>query len=360
MGRWQDFKEWLLPSGTFKRSETPQQDLARGRLLVFGLYCALAAVFLYECFRLLKSGRIEVMRTSYKVDKIEAPSLTICPFFAGTKLLMPTSGPLVEVSKVDLHGRSPVPTKLRTCIYDRECVCVDLFDLTLEDTSATERKTARIENVKNAAMPNSRVDIPFHEQVEVHTSLMDPSLEQTLKLGIYDSNDPAPNWFFSPQGVYSMGQLELQIWYVADLSFNGAQKTVMGDLNAMARPRHIFRYVSQEVGTRGKLRHMNETIISYEMRDFFVDEAVSSEKSYSIYTLAILLLMIAMRGTVIDIFFSVMFPVWKEKDESAILEMSRVAQHVGTFCLCFVREGKGTGLDPEQGETKPLLSDRCS
>ena len=69
---------------------------------MFLFYVAYGCTFIYTLFVLIYSGRVEVMTTQYKVDKVEAPSVVVCPFWPSTETLVPAGLKDTEI----LHVRA--------------------------------------------------------------------------------------------------------------------------------------------------------------------------------------------------------------------------------------------------------------
>lgn len=370
MGWATDFKEWLLPSETFQKSEDRDHDLLVARVLVFLFYSALGGVFLYTLLQLFVSGRIEVIRSGYKLDVIEAPSVAICPFWAKTKVTLPADKSKWATAEItSMHGTKRIDIEPFVCSYDRDCVCVDLFKHKgANDASTTSLSDYITEKGKSVGFSGdfSSRETKFRDHVEIRTMLTDPSGDETLKIGLYDSVDPSPNWVYINQGEYSMGTLELATWTVTDMSLRGVRSTLDGDWKAMAKPRHIFRYTSQEVGRRGAYRQWNETSINYEMKNFFVDDTVSSETAFSGYTLAFLLFLILTRSVAIAIFFEAVLPEYVEKkDREVQRELSGVARGISFVFRPCSRRLRGGPAEQEppaaaeaEGERRPLLGEQ--
>jgi len=354
MSRWEQIKEWLLQSRTFEKSETPERDLLQARVLIFIFYSALSFGFVYTLARLIFSGRVEVIQQLYKVDVLEAPSVAICPFFATLAIVKPNQ-PMSEwitIKKVEIDGIKNITAKPYVCQYDRECICVRLYDQVLKDHTGEAAKHMGAEATK------SKNENIFRERITLSTSLTDSSAEQTLKIGLFDSIDPAPNWYYSRQGEYSMAQLELQVWAVTDFSIMGVQRTVDGDITAMAKSRHLFRTLLAQVGSRGAARDWNSTIIAYEMKNFFVDETISSENAISVYTLGFLFFLVAVRSVAIDAFMSAFFPMWEEDPDSPKFRtFSNLAFFSATpvTCCCLANRKHQLDVEADAGEAKPLL-----
>merc|ERR1719238_2179610 len=115
------------------------------------------------------------------------------------------------------------------------------------------------------------------------------------------------------------------------------------------KQRHIFRYTSQEVGARGAA---TESFVSYEMKNFFVDDTLSSETAFSPYALLYLLALIAIRSAMVGLFINTMFPEYNpDKDKTVVREHSGASQSLSYyFCCCCFPWSDG------REEKEPLLS----
>jgi hypothetical protein len=306
---------------------------------MFLFYIAYGCTFLYTVFVLIYSGRVEVLTTQYKVDKVEAPSVVVCPFWANTETLVPAGVPddeIFSVVKYGVKGAEKLLVEARTCKYDRTCVCGDLWPAG-KDGEPIWFQDHISRDTKNIGTTGSKSEseMIFRERIEVTTNATDGSGDKTLKIGFYDSVDPAPQWFYMGQGGYVLGSLELNTWTVSDFTAEGAYETVSGNLSAMVRPRHIFRYTSQEVAKERSKELPNQSIFSYEMKNFFVEDTVSAETAFSPYTLVYLVVLIVIRSAVISIFTSTMFPEYDPtKDEVKHREMSGAASSMSQYCGC--------------------------
>lgn len=290
---------------------------------------------MYTIARLLISGRIELFTSSYKVDFVEAPSLAFCPFSPNETVQWPLGAePWASADKMDFEGVSDLGVTPRNCTFDRNCACVDMYAFKLQDVTPK-----KVEGVLKSVQ---------RQTIEMRTNFSDPSPERVLKVGIYDSYDKAPDWFYINQGALLICQLELTIWSVIDVSFNGLVETLKGDWRAMVRNKHIYRYTSQQVGDARLHQPWRETAIRYEMKTFFVDETMSSQRAFSLYTIAVIFVLIALRYVVVDAFMSTFFPEWQEKsDEPVVREFSGVAACLKTlFASCLPAEGEASERDP--------------
>lgn len=348
--RWQNFQEWLLPSHAFENSESQKSDLRYARTLIASFYAIISVVIVYTVVRLCWSGRIEVFTNMYKVDTIEAPSLAICPFNANASIERPDgAAPWVSASKVGLHGTNDLKVTARDCTFDRTCICVDMSSYHLNDVKRNVTEEILHDPTKGVAQK-------IHEGIEIRTNLTDPSEESILKVGIYDSTDSSLDWLYVNQGSMFVGQLELIVWTVVDVSVSGLVKTLKGDLRAMAKNRHIFRYTSQQVGNARIHGPRHETSIRYEMKTFFVEETMSSPRAFSLYTVGVLIALAALRIVIVEAFFSTMLPEWKgHTPEATAREISPTADWLRNYCFfcCFTRV-------KDEGENQPLLRDQVA
>lgn len=306
---WEAIGEWLLPRKWFRPGEYTEKQLTVGRLLVAIFYAALLGVFVYTVYWLSVSGRIEVMENVYKRDIIEAPSLAICPFNQNTSIRIPKGpDPVVKVIKYDLAGSRIVDATMHGCAYDRQCVCLDLSQLSFVDHLMRDTMYAGFNGVA------SKSPITFKERVEIITTLEDPSPDNTLKVGLYDSMDVTPDWVYVTEGRYIFCKLQLLMWTVTDFSVRGVEDTLNGDLSAMGKMRRLYSPIIQEAGSWKTERGTDtvQTSMSFEMNNFFVTETVSSETAFSFYTLAFLVFLIALRAVMVDAFLSFMFPLWED------------------------------------------------
>lgn len=240
------------------------------------------------------------------------------------------------------------------CDFDRACVCVDLFKKKAHGLfDRTELRDYEGERSEHTG-PHGEVSIrenKFRDSIELRTDLTDPSGDQTLKIGLYDSVDGSPNWFFVKQGTYCAGTLEVQAWTVTDMSFRGIADTLKGNLDAMAKRRLIYRFISEDVGERGRGgRQWNETRLSYEMTHFFVDETVSSETAWSGWTLLMLVFIFLLRAPIIHAFIDVVLPA-KRENQDVDRELAGWAVMAGKACCCCCM----SRADEEEGLDKPLI-----
>lgn len=355
MGLWHDFLHWLVPAATFKDSTTKGRDLALVRALIFLFYVSMLGFVIYTVW-MLWEGRIEVIRSSIKLQKVETPSVAICPFMANSTIEPP--GPGVDWVEGELIRPSGI-TKLNSTPYtchnlkdlNRGCVCFDLGNYQLEDHTTKKALTS------NPGFLTNDMETLFRERVEITTNLRDPSGEDTLEIGLYTHNDRLPDWFYVGQGQYTIGNLELATWTATDISVGGLQRTLEGDATAMAKYRLMFTFNGFQVGTRGLHRPWNQTKMSYEMKNFFVDETVSSEKAYSLYGCLILCLLFLVKSAIHKLFVDAVMPaVDPNLDKIVKREISTpVAWLAFVCCCCFSTTTDSADENAALSEETPLL-----
>jgi len=275
------------------------------------------------------------LETGYKVDAVEAPSVAICPWKAATAIH--ASEARVTATHFGTQGAELLDAGPEPCSFDRECVCVDLSAQRLRDHRHWGTEFTGTTGVV------SKARVKFRERIELKLhNVSDPSAAHTLKIGLYDSEDPAPMWFYMHEGGYVLGQLELHTWRVSDFTVDALRAMWNGDAKALFKPRHIWRYTSQEIrtalphlrGHRGaKVKVAQESRISYEMKNYFVGETISSESAFSPYTLALVLAVLVMRSAVIEVCINALFPVWVDpKQGPTQRELSPAVQCLQRCC----------------------------
>jgi len=348
-----------LPLGTFSQSETPEEDLWKGRLLVFVFNCLVGCVLVYTLAQIFLVGRIETIKSSVKVDVVPAPSVAICPYEQNTELIMPSTNPYdwVRVFKVSPEGRHPLSAQPRRCSYDRNCVCVDLADnlnATLRDHKSEE--TSMIGSTGSL----SKSPVVFNEHIELIAAVQDPSRAEVLKVGLYDRVDKAATFWYVNQGTEDYAQLELQVWTMTDTSLSHifsytVPSVLQGDFRSLGNARHIWRIWSQNVGTRGSFAGWNETTIMYEMKTFFIEEIISSQNAFSVYTLFMLFVMFLGRQAVMAGLMDAFVPAWEAKGTIQVRELSPLARYL--CCQCCIRNRPLADQEaPAPTERTPLVA----
>lgn len=363
MGQWQDFLDWLVPSATFRHSKTKNRDLALVRSLTLFVYLGILAFVVYTLIYIVIEGRIEVVRSSIKLDSVEVPSIAVCPFMPNANITKPTNGDpwmvasLVFVNKTTGNPDTEVLTsKPFDCANlknnNRGCICMDLGDHKFYDHTTRWAQTAT-----SGLLPAGHMETLFRDRLEVTTNVKDPSGEDTLEIGLYTKNDRLPDWFYVGQGEYTIGNLELATWTATDISPTGLRKTLAGDFVAMAKYRLMFTFNGFQVGRRGLHRPVDQTKISYEMKNFFVDETVSSEKAQSIYGLLILVCLLLAKGAIHSIFMEVVMPVADpDKDKIQERELSAGSEWLAYLCCCCCYQSPpDDAARVEASEKQPLL-----
>jgi hypothetical protein len=337
------FKELLFPSGSFRGPDPAENarnaSKARGIMLAFYLGCL--AAFLYQLYVYFLVGRVEVATTEYKMDWVEAPSIAVCPFWPGAAILLPVgedNWELLHVMKYGAKGPEELEVQARTCTFDRVCICGDLWEIGTDEGSRVVFRDHLSRNTGNIGATGelSESKLKFRERIEVKTRARDGSGNQTLKVGFYDSVDERPQWFYMHQGAYVLGSLELSTWSVSHCTFGAMYDFLLGDWDAMAEKRHLFRYTSQEVAT-GLDTKRTESIFSYKMNNFFIANTVSAETSLSFYTFGYLIMIFAVRHAVVNIFIGFMFPEHDPNNgEAKHRDMSHHADLVAQLCCCWM------------------------
>jgi|Transcript_68152 hypothetical protein len=353
MTKWEEFKEWLVPSEAFRNSSSKDRDLALVRFLSFAFYAAFLGFICYTVYLLLFEGRIEVIRSYVKLDVVECPSIAVCPFNPHTDIVKPPTGPWIEAElvlpekRVKMNKTKPVDcSNLKD--LNRGCVCFDLSSWKLRDHS-----TRRATGTESGFL--THMEVLFSERVEITTNLKDPSGEDTMEIGLYTRADRLPDWFYVRQGQYTIGNLQLATWTATDISVQGLERTLAGDKTAMAKYRLMFTFNGFQVGKRGLHRPWNQTKLSYEMKNFFVDETVSSERAYSIYGAMILIVLFLVKGAVHSLFVDAIMPAENpNKDLIVSRELSSASEWLAYLCcfeFCYTKRGdEGT-----EAETRPLV-----
>jgi hypothetical protein len=294
---------------------------------------------------------------------VEAPSLAFCPFDVNATIagILNVSG-VTAATKFDLLGSHALNlTHIYSCHFDRVCSCVDMSQFRLSDQSIEHPDNVDMKTSRDALGKYTTTDV-FRESIQISTNLSDPSSEHVIKVGIFDSGDRNPDWFYVNQGRLFVAQLELMYWYVADFSIHGIINTVKGDLRAMVKTKHIYKYTSQEVGQQrdATTGEIGATGVRYEMKTFFVQETMSSLRAFSLYTIGVIALLGATSWALVFSFYTSLMPEYREKvsdieeeEEPVVLrQLSPAAQWIRDYiCCCLGNIEK----DSPQEERAPLL-----
>lgn len=340
-----DLGEKLVPAGSF-RGPHAEKDLRNARCVVLLFYVAYFAGFCFLLTKAFVSGRIEVVQRTYKVDTLEAPSVAVCPFWPDTAIVHP-SGPTEEaiaVYKYSPEGEERIAAASHVCRYDRECLCVNLFDAAGGPVLFHDHRQDDVKQIGTTGAA-SEGDVIFRERIELRTNASDPSKDHTLKVGFYDSVDPRPHFVYMAAGTWMLGKLELETWSVSHLhlaDFWAALKRL--DPGQIFELRHIFRYTSYDGGARPSASrlHVDDTVgspaesfVSYSMSNFFVEDQISAESAVSPYTVFFLLALLVMQSTLIGVAKSLFYPEHDPtRDELKVLENSAVAEALNGCCAC--------------------------
>jgi hypothetical protein len=176
---------------------------------------------------------------------------------------------------------------------------------------------------------------------------------------LYNSDDELPSWFFANEGHSSFLNLEMEYWYVTDISPDSMWAAVHGNVKAVARPRQMYRIMLQDVGSAGVGWNAGWTRMTYQMRHFFIDEAVASEGKYSIYTLVFIVLFLIARHSIIQMLVESLMPHWEDPDKPALVRQLPGWLSKGMLLPCVPCAsccGSRSAADEEAlGERKPLL-----
>lgn len=282
--------EALVPTGTFGNGPHAHKTLRCARICIFGLYSIIVLLLLMTVATFIL-GRVEIVDHRMKYDRLEAPSLAICPWQAGAAVKQRQGASYDAYAvKHTLEGKLQLPVKPTVCKFDRTCYCLDLSTVNLEDvdeshTGMTGQKSEREET--------------FRERIEIHTSLTDPSPAHTLKFGLYDSRDPRPSWFLGKEGGFQIGQLRLDSWMLSETSFQMIERALLGHKPKFWR--HFYSYNSNDAQINEKDEDGQPfTRLSYEFKTFFVVETISSYRSMSIYGLvSVIFLLVAVSNLLV-------------------------------------------------------------
>lgn len=292
--------EALVPTETFGTGERGQRTLLCSRVCIFILY-ALVAIFFLVSMVTFFLGRVEIIDHRMKYERLEAPSVAICPWEPHTSVHIPDGVSFIAYAiKITSDGVHRLPHKPRACKFDRQCQCLELFNVTLEDVE---------EDHRGATGDVSEEAESFRERIELHTTVTDPSLTKTLKVGFYDSVDHRPSWCYARQWFSLLGQLRLDSWLVSEARAETFRAMLSGDITNLDR-RHFYTYSfsGTDVSVDTAVDRVPTTRISYEFRNFFVVETISAAKSWSLFTcVSLLILLIALSNFLL--IWELLFPV---------------------------------------------------
>lgn len=245
----------------------------------------------------------------------------------------------------------------RECQFDRTCVCVDMHDYNFTDH--THREAGHL----GWGGAESEREDEFREKVEFETDLADPSADKVLKVGLYTSFDQVPTWTYAQQGVYTMMSLDVELFYVTDVSRQSTWAfATRGDFKAIVRPRQMFKIESQQVG--GESFGPNTSRLVYRMRTYFVEEATVSETAISVYTVVILIVWCIGQRALSAIFIAAVMPEKVEDpDRVTVRELPGWLSHglclpVRGLAACCFGGGRGSEAAAQGApeERSPLLA----
>lgn len=356
--------------------------------MVLFFYVVVLGVLAYSLVALL-GGRGEALRWWYKIDRVEVPSLAICPFKAETALTHTESAVRVRATRFtddpkegtpkaqQLEDVKPSTYTSSTCTHaghDRECLCLDLQQYLFRDPESGSSVTSGWTSVFFTPIRDKRMEL--QGRIEVALDVGDPSEYSTLKVGFYDSVDKEPSsWTYMHQGDYVIGSLELQTWGVTDVNWEAVKRflhnAVQRKWNLLYTKRHMYKFASQEVpqgkeGVQGsgeahaflgkeKGSTFQKSRVSYEMNTFLVEETYFARSSLSLYAIGVLLLVFVGLFPATSALIDMLYP--KEEEEETAPEnrkVSRVASGLsricGCCCCCFPEYA-----DIDAEEAKPLV-----
>jgi len=216
---------------------------------------------------------------------------------------LPHASYSISAVKYTLSGKQYLANKTHPCMFDRQCECMDLRGHTLND----------VENSYHGPTGEASMRMQsYRERIEVRTNLMDSSPARMLKFGLYDSIDPRPSWFYGEQWGNLVGQLRLDSWMVSEAGLSNLKAVITGDMSKLDR-RHFYTYsfsATKPVWSFDEDHH-RYTSVSYEFRNFFVLETISSASSFSFFTLFSLVVLLVAFSNVLMI-WELTFPIYVE------------------------------------------------
>lgn len=294
--------EALVPGDTFGGGERGRRTLFLARCVLFILYLLVFAAFSGMLLSFLL-GRYEIIDQRVKYDKLEAPSLAVCPWDSGQSVHKHSNASYTMFAlKFSMAGAERLPNTPKTCKYDRTCQCLDLSDVVLHDMEDSHK--SQWGNESEAAQY-------FRERIEVHTTLRDPSPVRSLKLGFYDSSDHRPSWFYVRQFFFIIGQLRMDSWMVSEDKVHDLMEAAKGDYSKISKRRHIYSYTFSSTDDSMVLdaEHNKFTRVSYEFRSFFVVETYSGTKAWSLFTCVTLLMLMFALSNILTV-WEHLFPAY--------------------------------------------------
>eukprot|EP00746_Dinoflagellata_sp_MGD_P161341 gnl/MRDRNA2_/MRDRNA2_88438_c0_seq1.p1 gnl/MRDRNA2_/MRDRNA2_88438_c0~~gnl/MRDRNA2_/MRDRNA2_88438_c0_seq1.p1 ORF type:complete len:392 (+),score=56.40 gnl/MRDRNA2_/MRDRNA2_88438_c0_seq1:97-1272(+) len=323
---WERMNKAAVPDGTFGAGEEAERTLECSRCCLISLYSVLALVFFCSMVTILL-GRQEIVDHRMKFARLETPSVAVCPWLAGTAVQkIPGASYSIHAIKYSLSGKQHLANNTHRCVFDRVCECLDLRWHTLDDVANSYHGPTGVESTQ---MQN------YRERIEIHTNLKDPSPARTLKIGLYDSIDPRPSWFYGEMWGNLIGQLRLDSWLITESSYANLKAVVTGDMTHLER-RHYYTYsfsATKPVWSFDEDHH-RYTKLSYEFRNFFVLETITASSSWSLFTLfSLVVLVIALMN--ILMIWELIFPIYVEgSGEVQKRRVSPVLRWLSRQCCC--------------------------
>eukprot|EP00933_Yihiella_yeosuensis_P047020 TRINITY_DN4264_c0_g1_i2.p1 TRINITY_DN4264_c0_g1~~TRINITY_DN4264_c0_g1_i2.p1 ORF type:complete len:593 (-),score=198.67 TRINITY_DN4264_c0_g1_i2:86-1864(-) len=338
VSKWEDYAELYVPSGSFGDDPKAQQTLRFSRQVLFGLY-GIVGFLLFASVMNFLIGCFEIGESTVYVGELEAPSFAVCPWNAADAVVNnPKSTYEMYAVKYTQSGRIRLPFSSETCEYDRKCSCLDLREVVLKDKD--------LPHTGNEGLP-SKDEVNFREHIVVHTTLKDPSLTQTLKVGLYNSQDSRPSWIYAPQFRTTIGSLRLE-----SLKFTVMPWSRLWGFLTGYRPRdwaHHYAFTGNVVDTSSE-RDMDVqqfTRISMEFENFYVKQTNVTAMSTSMYGIVIILLLVLALCNVFSV-WETMFPMERSGTRG-------VAMGMKFFSLQVL--GKDLDAEDVTDPEKPIVAD---
>lgn len=292
--------EDMVPDETFGQGEDAARTLCFARGVLGTIYVIILLGVLSVVIAFLR-GRVEIMDHRLKFDHLEAPSVAVCPWTPNDTIHRVTQQVAwprtIRASHFGLEGTNPIEASAQPCVFDRFCACLDLSRYVLADIHTDHvGLTGEV----------SSSPVSFRERIDLDIDLDDRSERNMLKIGLYDSFDSRPSWFYIPEGCHALGALRLDAWSTGDVG-TVWQDIRTGKLGSPLKARHFYTY------TRSIAPPTESTIstkLSYEFQTFFVVETMSSGSFFSLFSLASLAVLVVALANLLSI-YNVFFPYYE-------------------------------------------------
>eukprot|EP00933_Yihiella_yeosuensis_P003563 TRINITY_DN10657_c1_g1_i2.p1 TRINITY_DN10657_c1_g1~~TRINITY_DN10657_c1_g1_i2.p1 ORF type:complete len:393 (+),score=67.83 TRINITY_DN10657_c1_g1_i2:210-1388(+) len=269
--------EYNVPDGSFGKGTKAQEKLEGARSCLFCLYWLFGTLLFFSLITFV-IGWFEASATTAYFPQLEAPSVAICPWRASTNILENSrSNYDIFVVKVTADGSKILPNKAMTCEYDRVCKCINLYDVKLADVEAPHTGDTGTKSQRS---------VNFREHIFIQTTLQDPSIASTLKVGLYNSEDHRPTWLYVPQYHTTLGSVRLDSIKLGTSFWNLLTGTTR-------YWQHHYRFSGNEADTTADRDKDGQpfTKISLEYDSFYVVQTNTSRASSSLYGLVIIALL---------------------------------------------------------------------